>query len=435
VALVATVLFGLAGPRSAAPRDGAAPGALQQARPPAVPSAADPTRRSVAAGADPRVTERAGALTVILDRRAAALRRRDRAAWLSDVDPTAVAFRERQARAFATLRAVPIAAWRYTVEGAGAALPPGRAAALGAEAGVLRVVLRYRIAGFDARDVEREQQLTVARRAGRWVLAGDTDAGSAAVADRDLWDVGAARVVRGERTLVIGTGPLLERYAREGDSAARRVARLWRAPWPRRLIVLVPATSGQLLAVLGRPSAAGLGQIAALTTGRTRGDGIVYGDRVVINPATYPTLSSRAREIVMAHETTHVATRAAARTPVPIWLSEGFADYVGYRDARVPVSIAAGDLIARVRSGRLPAALPDDADFDAARGEVSYAYNGAWLACRLIAQRHGERALASVYEQAAVAGRPGLAAALARLGTDERRLTADWRAHLLELAG
>jgi hypothetical protein len=137
----------------------------------------------------------------------------------------------------------------------------------------------------------------------------------------------------------------------------------------------------------------------------------------------------------MAHETTHVATRQRTSAAVPIWLSEGFADYVGYRDAGVPDAVAASDLLTRVRAQGAPAALPTERDFDAARGEVGAAYNGAWLACRMLAERYGERGLVRVYAAAAANGPVGLAMALRALGTDERALLADWRRYLVEQAG
>jgi hypothetical protein len=119
---------------------------------------------------------------------------------------------------------------------------------------------------------------------------------------------------------------------------------------------------------------------------------------------------------------------------VPQWLAEGFADYVGYRDVGVPVTVAAGDLLSRVRRGALPTRLPTDADFAATGGDLDVSYNGAWLACRALAAARGERALVDVYTATARAGPAGLTAALAALGLDEDALLALWHRHLAELA-
>ena len=75
--------------------------------------------------------QRLAAVRELLDRRASALLRRDRAGWLAAVDPAARALRARQAAFFGHVAAVPLGAWRYTVEpddekGEPAAAPAGR---------------------------------------------------------------------------------------------------------------------------------------------------------------------------------------------------------------------------------------------------------------------------------------------------------------------
>ena len=86
--------------------------------------------------------------------------------------------------------------------------------------------------------------------------------------------------------------------------------------------------------------------------------------------------------MVITHELTHVATGATRGGRVPMWLSEGFADYVGYRDAGIPVRTAAAELAAEVRAGILPARLPGPGDFAPGAPRLAQAYEEAWLACR-----------------------------------------------------
>ena len=101
--------------------------------------------------------------------------------------------------------------------------------------------------------------------------------------------------------------------------------------------------------------------------------------------------------MVITHEMTHVATRASSVQTVPIWLSEGFADYVAYRATPVPTAIVASDVFDDVRDGdRHRGRCPTTRDFDAARGDVAASYEGAWLACRMIAERYGEKRLVAV---------------------------------------
>jgi hypothetical protein len=398
-----------------------------------------PPSQGALAPPDRGVTE----LTAILHRRAQAVLTHDRAGWLADVDPAADEFRASQTARFDSLSVVPIASWTYELDGSPRLISAGTWSA--------SVSLTYRIAGFDTADVRREQVLLVVRRGDRWLLAGDQAPGSPVDRHpRDLWDLGRIDSARGLTSLVLGRTPLdrpLPSYAADADRAVATVSRVWGTAWSRRVVVLVPGTQTEMAAVLGSDGE-GLHQIAAVTTGQlaepgNRRVGTTSSDRVVINPETFSTLSPVGRRVVLAHELTHIATRGSTRSSVPIWLSEGFADYVGYRDSGVPVRVAAEDLLDLVRRNNGPTTLPDEADFNPAQKDVSPAYEGAWLACRLIAQEYGETALVAFYRAvgSSPAGSVGsaenaLAAALHDvLGTDEQTFVADWLRYLDQMAG
>src|SRR5205814_5783525 len=96
----------------------------------------------------------------------------------------------------------------------------------------------------------------------------------------------------------------------------------------------------------------GLSQLAAVTTGevRTTDVGDVTGARttgnlVVVNPVAFPGLTATGRGVVLTHEFTHVATRISVRTAPPVWVDEGFADYVAYLGTSLGVHDIAGDLL------------------------------------------------------------------------------------------
>lgn len=231
---------------------------------------------------------------------------------------------------------------------------------------------------------------------------------------RDLWPDGEV-VRRGARSTVAGhrTDPaVLDEVARHADTAAQRVsAVLGRSVRP---LVVVPASARE---------AAGLAGVARL-------DGLAAvadGGRVIVVPAAYATLNLTGKSVVLAHELTHVA---AGTDGVPPWLREGFADYVGYRDAGLPVPVAAAELAAEVRAGRLPRALPGPEAFAVDGrdpGRLARAYQEAWLACRFLAGRFGERTLVRLYRDARTAG---VDRALAPLGLSVTTLTARWRAYV-----
>ncbi|HWO61095.1 MAG TPA: hypothetical protein VNO31_13800, partial [Umezawaea sp.] len=72
---------------------------------------------------------RGAAVTALLDRRAAALRDRDEAAFLATVDPADPVFLDHQRDLFHNLAGVPLAEWGYRVDPTTQATPTARPAA------------------------------------------------------------------------------------------------------------------------------------------------------------------------------------------------------------------------------------------------------------------------------------------------------------------
>lgn len=410
---------------------------------------------SPTASAVPAAEAREAALQELLDRRAAAVLAGDVAGVVGTADPAAADFRARQEATATGLARVPLERWSYEVRGEGAPLGAGRLAELGPDAWVADVLLSYRVAGVDPVDQQREQSLTVVRRDGAWLLAADDDGPTRA----DLWDLGVVDVVQTERTVVVGTAPraVLEEQGALGDVAARRVDAVWGTSWPRRTVLVVPADEQQLARVLGRDGTAGLDQLAALTVGAARGSGAAGAegavDRVLVNPSGLARLEERGRTVVLTHETTHVAVRAGAAADPPLWLSEGFADLVGYApgegEEALPPEAVAADLLDAVRRDGPPASLPAPEAFDATRGDVAPAYGAAYLAARTVDARYGRPALLELVRATAgrapaeVAGEvvPGAApvpleqAVPQVLGVDLAVLEQQWRDDVVALAG
>ena len=407
--------------------DGSLPGSAA-----ATPTLGDATTPVVDAG------DRDDALLVLLAERATAVMRQDSAGFLASVDPLAADFAAAQSRLARRLERVPFAAWSYRVVGEGPGLAEDVAAALPEGSSIVRVRLTYRLDGTIT-DTDRDQYLTVVPRGGRWLLAGDTDAGpSGFETQRDLWDLGNVRVVRGEHSIVVGDvraadRPAMRSLVREADLAVADVDRVWEAEWSRRPVILLPASQQDMATLIGSDGDE-LAQIAAVTTGAFE-EGVSRGDRIVVNPATFDTLGTLGRRVVLTHEMTHVATRATSVLPVPIWLSEGFADYVAYEATSVPTAIVAGDVLDDVRDGRGPERLPETADFDAGTGDIAAAYEGAWLAARLIADRYGERRLVALHVALGDSVGPGWPEETVDvLGISSRRLERMWLGHLEKVA-
>jgi hypothetical protein len=331
------------------------------------------------------------------------------------VSDAPAAFQAAQSRMYDNLRRLPLEGWRERVAGTQAA---------DEEHAIVRVEVRYRLRGFDRGEVARTRYLALAPRGGTWTITGDgTSRGL--TDDADIWDAGPLSVARGRAALVVGDGDGagLRGIAARLDAAVPDVTAVLGTGWARRVVALVPADPGLASALAGPGQS--LGQIAALATvapGPPSGRG---EDRIVVSPATFGRLNELGRRVVLTHELAHVATGGARDRRTPLWLIEGFADYVGYRRVEIGVRAAAGELHREVAAGRLPAALPGAAAFAGGSPRLSQAYQEAWLACRMVAGRYGEATLVRLYR---AAGRASEEAALRDvLGLTRERFTGMWR--------
>lgn len=385
--------------------------------------------------------ERRQAVAGLVARRAAALAARDRQTWLATVSDPQSPFGRRQAAVFDRMLQLPVSGFgQQGVEVAGP-LTASRASAVGPDAWVATVHQTYQLAGYDRAPHPYDASYTVVRTPAGWRFADDSDGPT----QQQPWDLPGMTVLRSPATLVVGNTPgdQLRLYLALGDAAHERITMVWGTALPG--VLVAPAQVEELTAQLQRGSAAGLDQVAAVTDGPLTAGSVAASDRVYLNPQAFARLTTDGRRVVVTHELTHVAVRGTTVRPVPIWLSEGFADYVGLAGLGLSVHTLSGDLLARVRAGSGPTGLPVEGDFDPVRGVIAPTYVAAWLAVTRMADRHGQAKVVAFYRAVAgglavdpaVAGEPSAvarAAFEAVLGTTEEAFVADWLAYLKELA-
>jgi hypothetical protein len=153
---------------------------------------------------------------------------------------------------------------------------------------------------------------------------------------------------------------------------------------------------------------------------------------VFLNPDIYDRLGPTGAQVVMSHEAVHVATRAP-NSSMPQWLLEGFADYVALRDVDLPFSTTAGQIIEQVRREGAPKTLPGAAEFGSTDSHLGAAYESAWVACLVLADRGGEDELVDLYaamDDGAELGRE----LRTRYGWTERAFVEAWQQRLTDLA-
>lgn len=291
------------------------------------------------------------------------------------------------------------------------------------------VDVTWRFDGFD-RDPVREEVLVEFDGTG----AGATISGIGGGDRRTpLWLTAPLEVRRTDDTLVLvaGAPDEADSYAEQAEIAVPAVRRVL-PDWDGGLVVEVPEAAADLDAMLAAPP----GSYANIAAVSTAVDGTLTPSsptHVFVNPDLYAGLGPVGEQVVMTHEATHIATGAPVTTGVPLWLVEGFADYVALRDTDLPLGKAAGQIIAQVRADGVPAALPGQAEFDATATHLGAAYEAAWIACVVVADLAGEDALVRLYEEVSRGTSPA-AALRAEVGLTERELTVRWQDRLSELA-
>lgn len=379
----------------------------------------------------------------LLARHGAAVMKHDRAAFMADVDPAtgAADFRVSQQQVFANLMKLPLASWNYHLEGETDAKGAEAAASrrFGTDAVIVRLSLSYAFRGIDRIPTHHDLWWTFVRDDGHVVVAADDSLAQAGGQSwQGPWDFGPLVVRQGAHSLVIGhpdAAHALDGIRSTVDAAVPVVTSVWGSDWSQDVAVIVPSSDEELQAQAGQSTGASLTVAAvAVSDGQDVVTGDVYGQRLIVNPVALRQLSPVGQQIVVRHEITHIAAAPATSAASPSWLIEGFADYVGNLHSGQPVTTTATELTADVRHGRVPNALPT-ADAFSTEGQSAQAYEGAWLACRLIAHRAGQDGLVRFYRlvgDSPLASSAAVSAGLRRvLHETTAQFTAQWRRYLV----
>jgi hypothetical protein len=287
------------------------------------------------------------------------------------------------------------------------------------------VDMTWRFSGFD-REPVREEVLVAFDGTGPGATVTGIGGGDRRT---PLWLTAPLEVQRNGDSLVLvaGSAADADRYAAQAAVAVPAVRAVLPA-WPGGLVVEVPGSAEALDAML----AAEPGTYADIAAVSATVDGTLTPtspSHVFVNPDLYRDLGSVWEQVVMTHEATHIATEAPVTSGMPLWLLEGFADYVALRDTDLPMSKTAGQIIAQVRADGVPDALPGPAEFDATATHLGAAYEAAWLACVVVADLAGEEALVRVYDDVR-RGQDIGSTLRSSVGVGEAGLTRRWRARL-----
>jgi hypothetical protein len=349
-------------------------------------------RRPSATAADPRVE-----VPKLLARRAQAVLRGDRAAFLATVDRRRTRYYRDQAALFARMRTVPFAAVAYRLgDRRDLATATVRRRYAPDRVYLPHVQARYRFKGQDASPVLGRLYYTFVLTPSGWRVGGQGDAQPAWRDDVEIWDGGRVRTLRSARTLVVyhpGSEGLAGRLLRAAERAYGEVAATWPDRWERKVVILAPRDEREAERLV---HARDLSKVAALASSSVESGPVerVLGNRIVVNSTVLGAYDPLNFQTVVTHEMTHVATRSLGNG-IPLFLVEGFADHTALRPLRFPLRLTRPTLAERVGAGRFDGRLPSARELRGPDGVLAYEESSSF--CLWVAETFGERRLRGLY--------------------------------------
>ena len=328
----------------------------------------------------------------ILDQRARAVREQDLGLFLRSVDRRDRALVERQRRYFRNLVQLPLGEFRYRVlrrTWEGVSVPER----WGREVDVPRVRLVMQLDGYDAVPVRRTVGFAFAFRQGRPVIVSETTARGRLLLDGTPapWDLVAITAREEDGVLGIfdrhtrASAPTLTAAVRDG---IEQVSEGLPFDWDGRVVVY-SVQAPKVLATFTDVPGGALEHLGALTfpTYAREGGQRLASARMLVMPSSVDAGQPFLGRITR-HELSHVAL-GARDDGVPVWVSEGVAEYVAARGTPLSDRIIPSAAVDRARSGQED--LPASRDFNNTDQEWHYALS--WMACDYIAATDGDARL------------------------------------------
>jgi hypothetical protein len=358
---------------------------------------------TVTSWVDMRSQARDTALRALLDRLEKAVKAKDKAAFLAEVDQSDPALVKREQLLYDNLTKIPFAEFQYELGPWRSDLQRFLSAQVRQKyhqaAHVGTVTIRYRIQGIDSAAVTTPWLPIFVYRDGRWEIGGQaSDKNAPYGANGQAWDAAGPIVVqRSKRVVAVLSADDAERGSYLLDLAEHgldRVARTRPNGWDGKVFVTAVQDT-RIFDTYFADSPERVARVAAIAVPYysevpdwANYEPTYAATRIVFNPQE---LSAQPDELAhdLAHEFTHAAMGPVTRGTTPRWLVEGFAEYAAYNGIDVPKSFIQRDL------GDLDVSkgLPSDDEFYA----ESRNYVGAWLACRYIATQYGPDKLIALY--------------------------------------
>lgn len=326
-------------------------------------------------------------LTRALDRRATAVRARDRDALDAGLDRSRRGFVASQHTYLGNLAQLPISRFDYALD-AGSLVREGDAYSV-----VVNVTMQ--LEGYDDLPVTTPDRYRFApspRNPARYLLTSVTDRGwerRNGIAPQP-WESGPIHVLTGAGVLAIFDETSIDSADGIVSSVERGIAAVAAVvphAWSRSVVVYALSDTAFLGAIDDLPGDPETLDGVAFPVPSRPGGHRMAATRFVLNPRMLDHPGAE-RDRLVRHEIAHVAV-GERDDDVPVWLSEGLAEWVSVRPLAPQDRLISEDAVASAKAG--VAGLPADDTFNDADSSAHYAL--AWWACEYVASTYGEASL------------------------------------------
>ena len=385
-------------PGSAGEADSWLAGAGDRGRGPAMRPGGQP-------GPAPQPTVLTGKLAEIqgfLERRAEALLQGDRTGFLAAVDGEADSgFAERQRRLFDGFQQLPLLDYRLDVslDVFGELTSSEVRARYGddAQPTVLHVEERYQLREYDPQTALEDLFLTFVRRPAGWRVVSDSDLDDLTLySGRLLWEFGPVVTRESEHFLYLSHPDLAgagDTVLSAAERALDRVADVWPLAFRRKVLILAPSESEELVRIIQAQFDVDV-FVAFAYSGLDRDrTWDLVGHRIILHWDNFSAQSDAVQQSILTHELLHIATRELSGPFVPAFVDEGVAEWVTTDASTLLLSI-------RVSAGTFDRRLPQDHEFITGdNDDIVNSYQESYSFIRYADERFGARAVAEFYRR------------------------------------
>ncbi|WP_406287798.1 hypothetical protein [Embleya sp. NBC_00896] len=333
------------------------------------------------------------------DNRTQALKSGDADAFVAGIDPAAEELVAAQRRLFANLRLFPFTSAEFR--------PPTTFIDPAEDGGPLtrdvNVVFAHQVAGVDSEPVSERYTWTLSRASVdaplliTKIVGGSTRGGGNAYPAS--WDEGELALI--ERPHVLLAVPVKNKakaaaWADRAESALKKNLAVWKGPaiTPQRYVIYVtPDRETFTRALSGSDLPNVTGVCRTLPPARPSGpDQPMAGSRITLDGSDtmFTRGDSEQQTHLIRHELGHamVAEFERGNDGAPLWVSEGFAEYLAWTDFSL-AQWYQPDARKQVNAGKFGGKLPTDADINSADGKTSSInYHYSMLTIRYIAEKY-----------------------------------------------